>query len=82
MTDIFIPLELQELLELGPTNSIGGYVQHEGSDIFVALNALHTKIKKDARKQNIDEFSSCRSSASIRTFCLCNVIRVKMSALF
>ena len=57
LTDIFIPLELQELLELGPTNSIGGYVQHEGSDIFFALNALHTEIKKDAREQNNDEFS-------------------------
>ena len=76
LTDIFIPLELQELLELGPTNSKGGYVQHEGSDIFFALNALHTKIKKDAREQNNDEFSiedlRCSIMRTGRKLSFCN----------
>ena len=76
LTDIFIPLEIQQLLEFGPTNSIGGYVQNEGSEIYVALNTLQTKIKKNAREHNIDEFSiqdlRCSIMRTGRKLSFCN----------
>ena len=50
LTNINIPEEVQELLELGPNHSIGGNVRHEGSDIYLGLDSLFNKFKSEARK--------------------------------
>ena len=57
LTNINIPEEVQELLELGPNHSIGGYVRHEGSDIYLGLDSLFNKFKSEARKNGINELT-------------------------
>ena len=57
LTNIIIPNEIQELLELGPNHSIGGYVRHEGSEIFLGLDSLFNKFKSEARKNGINELT-------------------------
>ena len=56
-TDVTIPDEIESLLELGPNNPIGGYVRNEGSDIYLGLDALFSKIKSTARNKNISELN-------------------------
>ena len=76
LTDTLIPLDIQNLLELGPNNAIGGYVRNEGSEIYVALNGLHEKVRNVARKLNIDEFSiedlRCTTMRTGRKLSFCN----------
>ena len=51
-------------------------MRNEGSEIYVALNGLHEKVRNVARKLNIDEFSiedlRCTTMRTGRKLSFCN----------
>ena len=74
LTNIPVPREIEDLLELGPNNPIGGHVRHEGSETFLGLDSLFNKLKSEARKNGINELSieSLRCNITLTGFQLSN----------